>query len=648
MKDKLMTVALWAFVSLFALLVGAGLWYYTLGRKPKLVISSRISEKAGMPSSHTTAPGEVLLISNGKVTLYDTMAAKPKWTTDMAAASATIAATPVPTPATTTVQKPLGTLSQDKNDPMRQMAEGRIARRTAKLREWEAKLSAKRNSLDTPLKVASFKEEEAKYQAELDEVRAAKLTLQSASGPSGPYALEDPREQRLQLDENAFGYERREVFRDPTVIVVVQGRRVCLFDPANGRLTKEISLPGGFQQVMKGENCVYIRTSGDTGAQQIHRIKTTDGSDTVLDLTGIQVDSESELLTHASTNGPPVSGRRMTFGATGSELASLDVRLVEKKITERKALKGDSASDWEAADKNTTGGWANDAAVIAQAINNDAQREMTGGVELVDESTYEVVLRRPFNSQIPETPPLRVQGRPSLFSTASVDLVAAGKSLIAFDHGNKKLWETALAFPVASASFVQDDDAAGPGSLSQPCIEDEKRLYFFDRGFLNAFDRQTGATLWRLPSVGIQKVQLDSGGMFDSGPVLYVSSLNGNPETLQYSQQSATPTLPIIFKLDAASGKILWKVDKYQDCFVSGGNVYATLETRNASDFVDSVFQRGKAIATRFKLYKLSARNGHPQWEWFQTRKPLRINADKKKVSLLFSDELQVLTSRAL
>ena len=62
---------------------------------------------------------------------------------------------------------------------------------------------------------------------------------------------------------------------------------------------------------------------------------------------------------------------------------------------------------------------------------------------------------------------------------------------------------------------------------------------------------------------------------------------------------------------------------------------------------MNNVFQSSKAIQTRFKLYKLSARNGQPQWEWFQTRHPLRIETDKKKVSLLFADELQILTSRA-
>ena len=63
---------------------------------------------------------------------------------------------------------------------------------------------------------------------------------------------------------------------------------------------------------------------------------------------------------------------------------------------------------------------------------------------------------------------------------------------------------------------------------------------------------------------------------------------------------------------------------------------------------VNAVFDRSKAPQCRWKLYKLSPRNGEPQWEWFQTRRPLRVEADRKRVAILFPDELQILTSLAL
>ena len=104
MKEKLFGILLKAFLIVFALLVGAGIWYYTLGRKPKLAVSTKITAKAGAPTSHLIAPGEVLLLVGGKATLYDTAAGKEKWSADsgsiksapLALVRATVAPTPAP------------------------------------------------------------------------------------------------------------------------------------------------------------------------------------------------------------------------------------------------------------------------------------------------------------------------------------------------------------------------------------------------------------------------------------------------------------------------------------------------------------------------------------------------------------------------
>src|SRR5216117_2749408 len=82
MKEKLLGTLFKGFLILFALFVGVAFWYYTLGRKPKLTVSTKITAKAGWPSSHLIAPGEVLLLVGGKATLYDMAAGKEKWSTD--------------------------------------------------------------------------------------------------------------------------------------------------------------------------------------------------------------------------------------------------------------------------------------------------------------------------------------------------------------------------------------------------------------------------------------------------------------------------------------------------------------------------------------------------------------------------------------
>jgi outer membrane protein assembly factor BamB len=614
MKEKFFGIALATFLIVSMVVIGGIFWYYTIGRKPKLIISTAIVEKSRMPASHLIAPGEILLVAGNKVTLFDTAARKAKWSSELNAtashsAQKAVAATPPPTRA------PFE--PEEKHDPMRQLLQARADRETARLAKWAGELEARRGTLKSPLRIANFNEEEAKYKAALGQLNADKAVLRNAS--SATIAREE-----LPLDDSpsfAFGLVENKIIAEGAIIWLVQNRSVRILDRANGRMTKEIPVAGNIRKTMRGAGCLYVLVGGGDEPGQLMRINGADGS--------------VKALNMETTQGEP------QLAANGTELLFLEARLIEKKMVERETVKGDSVSDWESADKNTTGGWSADAAVIARTAANDAEREMTGGKELIDESTYEVHLRRPFSSTSADAGAFKVQGKPEAFSTPSMDLLVAGNKLIAFDHANKKLWESTLPYPLAGKTFMDEADEGEMGTLSQPFLEDDKRLYVFDRGYLCALDRSTGAALWRLPSVGIYKAQLDGGS-------LYVSSANAKPETLHYSRQATEMTLPLILKIDPVKGRVLWQVEKYQDCFVSRGGVYATMEVRNANDLVESVFQRDKAILTRFKIYKLSARDGKPQWEWFQTRRPLRIDADKRKVSLLFNDELQVLSSIAL
>ncbi len=629
MKQRLYELAVKAFIAVIVLLIGASLWYYTVGRKPHVVLSSKVSSKESTPSSHVISPGELLVIDGSKMSLFDTDAGVETWSVDSGpVAKATAAPAPAVAP-----ERVAHVAVDAKHDPSNQLHQARLANRSAKLNAWAAQLNARRNSLDTPLKAANFKQEEARYQAE-----AAQLSVDAGtpetSAASGSYATEASSRGYDSLD-----YEKPEVLRDGATIWIVKSKGVRIVDHANGRITKEFSVAGKIVKTMRGAGCVYVLAASATGAQQLIRIG-TDGA-----LKGATVKDASVERFASSSNGTAgLQQHRTEVSATGAELVQLDVRLLHPKITERQALKQNSAADWEEADKNTTGGWSSDAAVIARAMADDAQREVSGGKERIDESDYEIVLRRPFDVAVGDSTPLKVQGRPELFSTKSFDLVVAGQTLIAFDRSNKKVWQATLAFPAAR----QDYESEFGTTTSPPCAEDEKHLYFFDRGCLTAFDRQNGAVVWRLPSVGIRKLQLDSGGLLDRGAMLYVVTQNGSAESLRYSQEATAPTEPLLLKVEASSGKVVWKLDKYQDCYVSDGNIYVTLETRNGNDLVNSVFERGKPMQTRFKVYKLSAFDGKPQWEWFEPRRPLQIAADKKKLSLLFLDELQVLRSRAL
>ena len=667
MSAKTFSRLLITFAALVVLSGGGGLWYYTLGRKPKIALSVPLADKTGAGTLLAVAPGEVLLVTGGKATLYALAGGPAKWSVPLAAtapapaaaapakaahapaAAAKVAHAPAaaakvaaaPAPEEPVALRKLPELSTGEKPDL--LLAKRTARRFAKLNEWSARLNAKKATLKTPLQIEAFNEEAGKYHAELAEARAeaaaaappaskpaprsttgAAAALPAAVAQELPAALTDS----LARSFSRFSFmdEKTDVVADGGAILLLHGAQARLLDRASGAVKKDIPLPGNFSGVLRGAGCVYAVCGRPDGTRQVTRIGTADGATQALKITG----PPSEGRFHGKEPGRPAEPvtqpLRTELSAAGGLLLQCDVRLVEKKIAER-VIAGGPSSALEEADSKTATGWGKDAAVYAQALDADAAREDTGGRERTDESVYQLVLNRPLDAGLPEVR-VTIRGHADIFSTRTLDLITAGRTLLAFDHTSKKLWESTLASPIAnpdSADAASTD--ATTATPARPCLEAGGRLYFFDSAFLTAFDRATGQPAWRVPLSGIRRLQLGDGG------ALYASTGGGE--------------LPLILKVDAPSGKILWRVEKYQDCIVSGGQVYATRETRNSEDVVNAVFDRSKAIQCRWKLYKLSASQGQPQWEWFQTRRPQQLHAEGRKVALLFDDELQVVKSLA-
>ena len=96
-------------------------------------------------------------------------------------------------------------------------------------------------------------------------------------------------------------------------------------------------------------------------------------------------------------------------------------------------------------------------------------------------------------------------------------------------------------------------------------------LYVFDQGMLTSFDAASGEVNWRLTSVGISQVQPDG------QKHLYVTSTTASPDSIQFSQQInfSSKAGPVILKVDAVTGRVLWRTEGLGDeCFVSGKFVY--------------------------------------------------------------------------
>lgn len=617
MNDKLFSWLLKGVLVLFAAAILGSLWYYPMGRKPRVLVSVPVNAKdQSAVVARSIGHDEVLLIVGSKVSLYDLRTKASRWSANLTAAAP--AATPAPKATPKPAAKPV---AQEKPDPL---IAARVKKRFAKLEKWAADLTAKRGALKSALQIEAFNEEAAKYHAELIAARAEAGIVAPAEAP--PHT-EDAEE---TFDRFAYAAPRVQMAVIGSTLWLAQGRSVTGFDRADGHVVKCLALPGHVTALETGADELFVIASVGAGrTAQVTRIAAAGA--TVQNLS-VEMPPEppEPRWVEGAPQVPAVATDRVLFSAHRSPLLRLDAHLVEKKLIERQVMSGESGSDLEEWDKKSKGGFGDDALAMAKALEREGQRDATGGREITDESTYRLSLTRPF-APATAAATVEVHGPARVFSTATLDLVAAGKELVAFDRSNKKLWQAQLAQPLAPISRFEgfgDDEEASP---AQPCLETADRLYFFDGGYLTAFAKATGQPAWRLPLQHIARVQLADTGH------LYVSTA-----------PSGIGTVPQHFCVEAKSGKVTWKIEKYDACYVSGSDLYATRETRNAEDMVNAVFDRSKAPQCRWKLYKLSTRNGEPQWEWFQTRRPTRVEADHKRVALLFADELQVLTSIAL
>jgi hypothetical protein len=79
----------------------------------------------------------------------------------------------------------------------------------------------------------------------------------------------------------------------------------------------------------------------------------------------------------------------------------------------------------------------------ANDILNEMQRNNGGGNVSEDQSRYQVTLHQPDSTAAPDWTG-EVTGPPQLFPLKTVNVLAAGKTVIVFDQTNKKLWEATL------------------------------------------------------------------------------------------------------------------------------------------------------------------------------------------------------------
>lgn len=333
----------------------------------------------------------------------------------------------------------------------------------------------------------------------------------------------------------------------------------------------------------------------------------------------------------AAPSSPMFSPQSFTLVPDGNSYVAFASKLTQANFVQREAMKAPPA---KSALDNSDLSAANETAAVNEQLN-DIQRQNGGDKVTEDDSTYQVALRRPGSTEpdwIGE-----VVGPPQFFPLATVNVLAAGKTIMVFDKSNKRLWQDHFTYDVTGGDgqFYQSQFGQGP------CVENNGTLYVFDQAVLTAYDPTTGNVRWRIPSVGVVGLFFDDKGM------VYVNTTTGNPDDIKYSRQIDVDkqTAAVVMKVDPASGAILWKVtDGGFISYLSGKFIYASryFDPGDEEDqYSDAT--AGLTAPAYLKIIRINPANGHVMWEHDEAHAPVDIQFDHNLISIVLKKEVEVL-----
>ncbi|HEY4417224.1 MAG TPA: PQQ-binding-like beta-propeller repeat protein [Verrucomicrobiae bacterium] len=341
-----------------------------------------------------------------------------------------------------------------------------------------------------------------------------------------------------------------------------------------------------------------------------------------------------EETRHPRTGKPPAHAvEHFDLVAGENSSAQFGVKLLQQNLVTREAMRAKpTKSALDNPNLNVT-----QTTAVANDILNEMQRNRGGDQVTEDESRYQVTVRI-------STPPGiadwtgEVTGPPELFCLQTVNVIAAGKSVIVLDKQNKKLWAATLTYDVSLHAGTPEESPYGAG----PCVEHDGSLYVFDQAVLSAFDLTTGNARWHLPSVGIV------GLFFDASGHLYVNTTTGNPDDIKYSRQIdiTKATAAVLQKIEPASGKILWSVKPGGFVsYLSGKFIYAvqSYDPNPTDEEVLNDSLVGLQKPPYLSIVRIDPKNGRILWQHTQDRCPIDIRFDQNTIELVFKREVQVL-----
>ena len=310
------------------------------------------------------------------------------------------------------------------------------------------------------------------------------------------------------------------------------------------------------------------------------------------------------------------------------------VRLLKLNIVTREAMKAPPAKSALNGNLST----ANETAAENEMLN-EIQRSRGGGTVQEDESLYQVSLRRP-DSTGPADWTGEVVGPPALFPLKTVNVLAAGKTIIVFDKANKKLWQATLTYKVPVGNYAATGEVSPFGE--GPCVEHGDTLYVFDQAVLTAFDLMTGNARWRVPTVGVVGLFFGDHGM------LYVNTTTADPENIRYSRQiDITQKIQAdLLRIDPQTGKILWSTKPGGFISYLSGNFIYTVQVYNPSEEEKKTADTaGITPAPPYVMIRrINPKNGEVMWDCEVDKGPtLYVRFKGNSIELVFVKEVDVL-----
>jgi hypothetical protein len=407
----------------------------------------------------------------------------------------------------------------------------------------------------------------------------------------------------------------------------VQTGHAVQYDLTTGQRKRDVAIPTGISTVLWSEGALMVEASPARGAATLTRVDLGSGqtqTETVPAAASspvVAVAPARALDDDDSNRSVPLFfSERSEFTASGGGAVRLTSRLLQANLVEAGAPNRPDA--FSALDKETLR--AGDSMPAAMAFVRGNAR-----LRVHDFGLYAVTLRRYFAGAAEWTG--NVIGKPAFFSLATVDVLVSGTNVSAFSRSGQKLWDARLNYP-ASPDILRDGDTFPEG----PCREIGSRLYVFDLGVLTALDLKTGRVHWRLPAVGIEQVEADATG------ALYVAATTAGPDAIALDENlAANPSVqPLLLKVEAASGKILWQRDRVaQRTFPSGKFLYVTRRQLPGRDLV-SLATGDNTI--HFRVRRLKPGNGEELWAYYQPRPPKRLEVSGRRFLLQYPDEIQI------